>query len=64
MPVILAAQDYARWLSGDDPRELLRACPDEMLVAYPVSSRVNRPQENDADLVQASDTVKRVDHDC
>lgn len=62
MPVILAPEDYAQWLSGDHPRELLRACPGEMLVAYPVGSRVNKPQENDADLVQASDTVKRVDH--
>lgn len=64
MPVILAPEDYAQWLSGDHPRGLLRACPSEMLVAYPVSSRVNKPQENDADLVQASDTVKRVDHGC
>ena len=63
MPVILAPEDYTQWLTADDPRELLRACAAETLVAYPVSSRVNKPQENDADLVQASDAVKRTDHD-
>lgn len=62
MPIVLAPENYAQWLAAADPRELLRPCGTETLVAYPVSSRVNKPQENDADLVQASNTVKRADH--
>lgn len=63
MPVILAPEDYEKWLTEPDPRELLKPCPTEMLIAYPVSSRVNRPQNKDAGLVEPSDTVKRDDHD-
>ncbi|MGZ9039151.1 MAG: SOS response-associated peptidase [Burkholderiales bacterium] len=61
MPVVLAPHDYDKWLSGDDPRELLRPCAPELLVAFPVSARVNKPGNNDPQLVQAIDTVKGTD---
>lgn len=64
MPVILAPEEYAQWLTLEDARELMRPCALEMLMAYPVSARVNRPQANDAELVQPADTVKRSGHDC
>jgi len=56
MPVILAPDDYDRWLDPGitDPAEiqdLLRPYPGEML-AYPVSSAVNSPRNNTADLLQ------------
>ena len=63
MPVILSPDDYSKWLSDADPRELLRPCATEMLVAYPVSPRVNKPQNKDADLVEPADAVKHTDHD-
>lgn len=52
MPVILERADYARWL---DPRvqdvkavqALLRACPAERMLAYPVSRAVNDPDRDD-----------------
>ena len=46
MPVILAPEEYDRWLTEDDPRDLLRPCHNEMTYAYPVSSRINSVQHN------------------
>ena len=50
MPVILRAKDPERWLNADAGQEellsLLPPCPDEMLEAYPVSSRVNYSKNN------------------
>ena len=63
MPVILSPADYDKWLKEADPRELLRPCPNESLVAFPVDARVNKPQNKDADLVEPIDTVKRLDHE-
>lgn len=51
MPVILEVDDYRSWLEADDPRELLRPCPVEMLQCYPVSTRVNTPKNNAPDLI-------------
>lgn len=52
MPVILEPADYEAWLHSDgqgqnDLQHLLRPAAEEMLAAYPVSTFVNRPQ-NDA----------------
>ncbi len=41
MPVILVPDDCRAWLEGDDPRELMRPCPVEMLQCYLVSACVN-----------------------
>jgi len=48
MPVILHPDDYALWLSPDEQppsalQPLLTAYPAEEMVAYPVSTMVNRP---------------------
>jgi putative SOS response-associated peptidase YedK len=51
MPVILQPADYQTWLDSDDPRELLRPCPDAMLQCFPVSSRVNTPKNDAPDLI-------------
>lgn len=56
MPVILPPDDYDRWLDPGitDPAEiqdLLRPYPGEMR-AYPVSSAVNSPRNNTANLLQ------------
>ncbi|HET6518666.1 MAG TPA: SOS response-associated peptidase [Geminicoccaceae bacterium] len=54
MPVILAPEDYDRWLDPGVPdgRALLRPCPPAWLEAYPVGTRVNSPGTNDARLLE------------
>jgi putative SOS response-associated peptidase YedK len=39
MPAIIARQDYARWLAGDDGR--LAPAPDDETLAYPVGPEIN-----------------------
>jgi putative SOS response-associated peptidase YedK len=56
MPVVLGEADWDDWLdpaNADVARleALLRPAPDEWFEIYPVSTRVNRPENNDADLV-------------
>jgi putative SOS response-associated peptidase YedK len=57
MPVVLHPESYDEWL-GDDPRgvaslkELLRPYPSSEMIAYPVSSRVNSPQNQGEELIE------------
>lgn len=53
MPAILVKQDRNAWLSGsaDDAWAALKPYPDDHMVAWPVSKRVNTPKNNDADLI-------------
>lgn len=55
MPVLLEPDAFAFWLDPKSPREPLewmaRPAPDTVLEAYPVSRRVNRPAEDDPDLI-------------
>lgn len=53
MPVILDADAAARWLDPalEDAQALLRPYPDEALEIYEVSSRVNSPRNDAADLI-------------
>jgi putative SOS response-associated peptidase YedK len=53
MPVILASEDYERWLdpSRADGRELLEPYPAAELEAFPVSPRVNSPQCDDPECI-------------
>jgi len=64
MPVMLDDDGAERWLdpASDDLgalEALLRPAPDEWLEVYPVTTRVNSPDNNDADLVRRveSDTL-------
>jgi putative SOS response-associated peptidase YedK len=54
MPVILDPAEYGRWLdpSQPDAQALLRPCPDDWLEAFPVSTRVNSPRHDSADLIE------------
>lgn len=50
MPVILPRDDYDTWLHADDEatrRALMKPYPADMMDVYPVSKRVNKP-ENDS----------------
>ena len=56
MPVILAADAYDLWLdpavqTAERLVALLRPYPDDEMVAYPVSTRVNDPANDSPDLV-------------
>jgi putative SOS response-associated peptidase YedK len=57
MPLILASEDWERWLDPErrDPEDLaplLRPCPAEWIDLYPVDSRVNDVREDDAGLIE------------
>jgi putative SOS response-associated peptidase YedK len=52
MPLILPKNAYERWLGEEpDPRDLLMPFPADLLVMWPVSTRVNSPDNNDASLL-------------
>ena len=50
MPVIVAPDEYDRWLK-DGPIELLRPFPPEKMEAYPVSTIVNSPRNEKSECV-------------
>jgi putative SOS response-associated peptidase YedK len=55
MPVIVARGDYDRWLDvvrHEDPVDLLKPYPSQAMVAYPVSPRVSRPENDDPGLIE------------
>src|ERR671916_2931188 len=51
MPVVLAPDDWAAWLEGEDPAALLRPAPDDLLRFWPVSKAVNSPRNNCPELL-------------
>jgi putative SOS response-associated peptidase YedK len=58
MPAILRQQDYERWLNPETPADELQSMlvpfPDE-LVAYPISTHVNSPRNDDAECIKEID---------
>jgi len=55
MPVIIDAADHDAWLEARDtaiPMALLRPYPAERMTAYPVSTRVNSPRNDDASVIE------------
>jgi putative SOS response-associated peptidase YedK len=56
MPVILAPSDYARWLGEEpDPRGLMRQFPADLMRMWPISTRVNKPENDDASIIEPID---------
>jgi putative SOS response-associated peptidase YedK len=53
MPAILAKEDREAWLSGsaDEAWSALKPYPDGHMVAWPVSTAVNKPSNNNAELI-------------
>jgi putative SOS response-associated peptidase YedK len=56
MPVILSPEHYARWLDPalqkpEHLQPLLRPYPSDAMLAYPVSSHVNNPRNEDAGCI-------------
>jgi putative SOS response-associated peptidase YedK len=54
MPLVLEETDWPLWLGEQegDPKTLLHPAPDGTLRAWPVSTRVNSPKNNDASLIE------------
>ncbi len=53
MPLILAPGDYARWLSDKpDPNELMRPFPAGDMRMWPISTQVNKPENDDPSIVE------------
>jgi putative SOS response-associated peptidase YedK len=53
MPVILPPAAYVRWLSDvPDPRELMRPFPAGSMRVWPISTRVNKPANDDPSVVE------------
>jgi len=57
MPAILRVEDREKWLNGtpDEAYALLKPYAEEHTVAWPVSTRVNRPGNNDPTLIEPLD---------
>ena len=55
MPVIVRREDYDAWLSGsvDEARTALKQYSSDEMLAWPVSTRVNAPKNNDASLIES-----------
>ncbi len=53
MPVILPPEAYADWLGADaDPADLMRPYAAEPMTAWPVSTKVNSPRNDDPSLLE------------
>jgi putative SOS response-associated peptidase YedK len=54
MPAILEKSDRDAWLTGtrEEAWETLAPYPDDLMVAWPVSTRVNKPLNNDSRLIE------------
>jgi putative SOS response-associated peptidase YedK len=54
MPVIIPPEAYDRWLAGvePDPRDLLVPFPAEQMKMWPISTRVNKPENDDAAILE------------
>ena len=53
MPAILDPGSYDRWLSTEpDPHDLLMSYPSEPMTMWPISTRVNKPENDDPSLLE------------
>jgi len=59
MPLIVAPEDYARWLDPDDAdvAELIAPYPSSAMACYPVSLRVNSVRNDDAALLERTEPM-------
>jgi putative SOS response-associated peptidase YedK len=59
MPVIIPAESYDRWLStlDPDPHDLLAPLPSSLMTMWPVSTRINKPANDDAGLLERASPI-------
>ena len=55
MPVIIPPESYDHWLStlDPDPHGLLVAFPGAAMKMWPIGTRVNKPENDDASILEA-----------
>ena len=64
MPAILEPKSYDRWLGPEpDPHELLIPYPPEPMTMWPISTRVNAPENDDPSLLERVNDVMDVPAD-
>ncbi|MER9455557.1 SOS response-associated peptidase [Mesorhizobium sp. M0478] len=52
MPVILAPEDYMRWLGPEqDPHDLMEPFPSDLMTMWPIDSKVGSPRNNTPDII-------------
>ena len=52
MPAILAPEHYTRWLSDEpDPCDVMRPFPAGLMRMWPISTRVNKPENDDPSII-------------
>jgi putative SOS response-associated peptidase YedK len=52
MPAILAREGYTRWLSDEpDLRDVMRPFPAGLMRMWPISTRVNKPENDDPSII-------------
>jgi putative SOS response-associated peptidase YedK len=53
MPAILTPEGYTRWLSDEpDPRDLMLPFPAGLMRMWPISTRVNKPENDDPSIIE------------
>jgi putative SOS response-associated peptidase YedK len=58
MPHILPPGDYGHWLSDEpNPRDLMRSFSAEPIRRWPISTRVNKPENDDPPIVERCHNV-------
>lgn len=59
MPVIVPLIAYERWLANvePDPRDLLVPFPSEPMTVWPISTRVSKPENDDAAILERVEAV-------
>jgi putative SOS response-associated peptidase YedK len=59
MPVILSRYDYVRWLGEEpDPHDLMRPFPAELMRMWPISTRVNKPENDDPSIIDPIEVTR------
>jgi putative SOS response-associated peptidase YedK len=49
---LVAPADYGRWLSEEsDPRDLMRPFPAHLMRMWPISTGVNKPENDDPSII-------------
>jgi putative SOS response-associated peptidase YedK len=58
MPLILAAPNHIRWLGDEpDPGDLMRPFPADPMRMWPISTRVNKLENDDPSIVEPIELV-------
>lgn len=58
MPAILGRADYDRWLGDEsDPRDLLQPFPSDLMHMWPISTRVNKPENDEPSILDPVTTM-------